>query len=111
MTLVIAGEPTTTADPCEGAFDDPSFRHDHEAVLVAAAHDLQFPHARAGANERLYHGDEADPRPKNVCQFMRDNWLSKWNKLIERPWTIMSIGPRRLGQWVQISGSWYQIAQ
>src|SRR5829696_9671189 len=45
---VIAGEPTTTADPCEGAFDDPSFRHDDEAVLVAAAHDLQFPHARAG---------------------------------------------------------------
>src|SRR5687768_15031466 len=25
VTLVIAGEPTTTADPCEGAFDDPFF--------------------------------------------------------------------------------------
>ena len=40
VTLVIAGEPTTTADPCEGAFDDPALGQDHEAVLVAAAHDL-----------------------------------------------------------------------
>ena len=29
-------------------FDDPSFRQDNEAVLVAAAHDLQFPGAGAG---------------------------------------------------------------
>src|SRR5829696_9648781 len=43
VTLVIPGEPTTTADPCEAAFDDPSFRQDDEAVLVAAAHDLQLP--------------------------------------------------------------------
>ena len=54
-------------------------------------------------------------RPKlnpveNVWQFMRDNWLSNrvftsyddivdhcceaWNKLVDRPWTIMSIGMR-----------------
>ncbi len=47
---------------------------------------------------------------ENVWQFMRQNWLSNrifethrdvvdhcsraWNKLIERPWTIMSIGLR-----------------
>lgn len=47
---------------------------------------------------------------ENIWQFMRDNWLSNrvfasytdlvdhcceaWNKLIERPWTIMSIGLR-----------------
>ena len=47
---------------------------------------------------------------ENVWQFMRDNWLSNrvftsydeivdhcceaWNKLIDRPWTIMSIGMR-----------------
>jgi transposase len=52
---------------------------------------------------------ELNPR-ENVWQFMRDNWLSNrvfdtyadlvdhccvaWNKLIERPWTIMSIGLR-----------------
>src|SRR5215210_254042 len=70
---------------------------------------------------RLQHrGDEPAPRrnrrrsgsnpAENVWQFMRDNWLSNrvfasytdlvdhcceaWNKLIERPWTIMSIGLR-----------------
>ena len=47
---------------------------------------------------------------ENVWQFMRDNWLSDrvfksyddivnlsceaWNKLIDQPWTIMSIGLR-----------------
>ena len=48
---------------------------------------------------------------ENIWQFMRDNWLSNrifesyddildhccdaWNKLIEQPWTIMSIGLRQ----------------
>jgi transposase len=47
---------------------------------------------------------------ENIWQFMRDNWLSNrvftsyddivdhccyaWNKLINQPWTIMSIGLR-----------------
>ncbi len=47
---------------------------------------------------------------ENVCQFMRDNWLSNrvftsyddildhccfaWNKLVDEPWCIMSIGLR-----------------
>ncbi len=47
---------------------------------------------------------------ENVWQFMRDNWLSNrvfrsydnildhctdaWNRLIDQPWTIMSIGLR-----------------
>jgi transposase len=47
---------------------------------------------------------------ENVWQYLRDNWLSNcvfasdvnivdhccdaWNKLIDRPWTIMSIGLR-----------------
>jgi transposase len=47
---------------------------------------------------------------ENIWQFMRDNWLSNrifqsyedivalcceaWNKLIERPWKIISIGMR-----------------
>jgi hypothetical protein len=50
------------------------------------------------------------PRQENVWQYLRGNWLSNcvfaagrdivdhccdaWNKLIERPWTIMSIGLR-----------------
>ena len=48
---------------------------------------------------------------ENIWQFIRDNWLSNrvfksyddilalcceaWNKLIEQPWTIMSIGQRK----------------
>ena len=42
---------------------------------------------------------------ENIWQFMRDNWLSNrvfnsydgilaWNKLIDMPWKIMSIGVR-----------------
>ena len=47
---------------------------------------------------------------ENIWQFMRDNWLSNrvfkshedilshccaaWNKLVDQPWTIMSIGMR-----------------
>jgi transposase len=50
---------------------------------------------------------------ENIWQYMRDNWLSNrifkgyddivdhccfnWNKLVDRPWLIMSIGMR---QWV-----------
>ena len=61
---------------------------------------------------------------ENVWQFMRDNWLSNrvfasytdlvdhcceaWNKLIERPWTIMSIGLRDWANRVLISGTWYK---
>ena len=51
---------------------------------------------------------------ENVWQFLRDNWLSNrvfkayddilaqcceaWNKLVDQPWTIMSIGHQ---QWAQ----------
>ena len=47
---------------------------------------------------------------ENIWQFMRDNWLSNrvfksyddildhccdaWNKLVDQPWKIMSIGTR-----------------
>jgi hypothetical protein len=46
---------------------------------------------------------------ENVSQFLRDNWLSNrvfksydvvdhccdaWNKLVDQPWRLMSIGPR-----------------
>jgi hypothetical protein len=41
---------------------------------------------------------------ENIWQFMRDNWLSNrifkcccyaWNKLLDQPWRIMSIGSRK----------------
>ncbi len=65
---------------------------------------------------------------ENIWQFMRDNWLSNrifssydeivaicceaWNKLIDQPWKIMSIGMRDwryegLGTWVLINARWY----
>ena len=53
---------------------------------------------------------ELNPQ-ENVWQFLRDNWLSNrvfasydalvdhccdaWNRLLEQPWTIMSLGLRR----------------
>src|SRR5262249_54675385 len=61
---------------------------------------------------------------ENVWQFMRDNWLSNrifksyddlvdhccaaWNKLVDQPWRIMSIG-LRLGPRVLINGIWYKM--
>lgn len=55
---------------------------------------------------------------ENIWQFRRDNWLSNrvftsyddivehcceaWNKLVDRPWTIMSIGMR---DWAHASQS------
>ncbi len=55
------------------------------------------------------HSPELNP-VENIWQFLRDNWLSNrifqsyddivalcceaWNKLIERPWKIISIGMR-----------------
>jgi hypothetical protein len=52
---------------------------------------------------------ELNPQ-ENVCQFMRDNWLSNrvfksydavldhcceaWNKLIDQPWRVISLGLR-----------------
>ena len=60
---------------------------------------------------------------ENIWQFMRDNWLSNrvfksyddivdhccfaWNRLIDQPWTIMSIGTRK---WAHgFNAVWYQI--
>lgn len=56
---------------------------------------------------------------------MRDNWLSNrvfqigrdivdhccdaWNKLVDQPWTIMSIGPASVGPWVLINAGWYNL--
>src|SRR6476620_9100134 len=48
VSLVIACQPTTAADPCERSFHDPAFWKDDEAVTVAAAHDLDFPGTGAG---------------------------------------------------------------
>jgi len=55
------------------------------------------------------HSPELNPQ-ENIWQFMRDNWLSNrvfksyddivehcceaWNKLVDQPWRIMSIGLR-----------------
>jgi hypothetical protein len=72
---------------------------------VAPARHTSQPHARAAAGEMT----ELNPI-ENIWQFIRDNWLSNrvflsynnildhccdaWNKLIDQPWVIMSIGLR-----------------
>ena len=61
---------------------------------------------------------------ENIWQFMRDNWLSNrifktyddivalcceaWNRLIDQPWKIMSIGTPKMGPWVLINARWYK---
>ena len=63
---------------------------------------------------------ELNPQ-ENVWQFLRENWLSNrvfksyqqivdfcceaWNRLIDQPWRIMSIGMRG---WALISEAWYK---
>src|SRR5438552_4433554 len=67
---------------------------------------------------------ELNPVEK-IWQFIRDNWLSDrifqsyddivdhccfaWNRLVDQPWTIMSIGLRNWGTSVLISGTWYKL--
>ena len=53
MTLVVACQPPTTADPRQGALDNPSFRQHDEPVPATAANDVEFPGAGAG-NGRLH---------------------------------------------------------
>lgn len=48
MPLEVAGETAVATDPADGALDDPALRQHHEAVPVAAAHDLHLPPAGAG---------------------------------------------------------------
>ena len=59
---------------------------------------------------------------ENIWQFMRDNWLSNrvftsyeeivticweaWNKLIDQPWKIISIGMRDWAHQVLINANW-----
>ncbi len=61
---------------------------------------------------------------ENVWQYLRNNWLSNrvfasgrdivdhccdaWNKLIDQPWTIMSIGLRDCA-WVMVIERWYNL--
>lgn len=43
MALEAAGEAAVAADPAKGPLDDPALRQDDEAMLVAAADDLELP--------------------------------------------------------------------
>src|ERR671911_208644 len=50
VALVVTCKPTTTADPRQCSFDNPSVREHHEAMPVTAADDLEHP--RAGPRDR-----------------------------------------------------------
>jgi hypothetical protein len=54
VSLVVAGEPTSAADPCKvpsgvDAIRDSAFRENHEAMKVTVADDLKLSEAGAGA--------------------------------------------------------------
>ena len=65
---------------------------------------------RSHLTETPLQGTQLNP-VENIWQFLRDNWLSNrifesydqivalcceaWNKLIDQPWKIMSIGHRK----------------
>jgi hypothetical protein len=50
VALVIAGKPTTAANPSQRPLNTPPLWQHHEAVPVTAAHDLQFPNAGSRDN-------------------------------------------------------------
>ena len=52
VALEIAGQAAVLADPAQRAFNNPSLRQHDKAMLVAAAHDLNGPAARAGHGRR-----------------------------------------------------------
>ncbi len=56
MPFIVTHQAAVSADPTEGAFDDPAFGENHEAVLVRAFDDLQRP--RPGPRDQIGH-----PRP------------------------------------------------
>ena len=43
VALEVFGQPSTAADPGEGAFDDPTFWEDNEAMWLGALDDLELP--------------------------------------------------------------------
>ena len=85
----------------------------HAALLVDQAGWHSSGHACHAAQHHLdpVAGEMSGAHPQeNVWQFLRDNWLSNrifksfddvvnhcceaWNKLVDQPWRIMSIGLR-----------------
>jgi hypothetical protein len=72
VPLVVAGQPTTAADPSQRPLDDPSLREHPEAGPVTAANDLTLPDAGPGDNR--FHcatliariGDDARSRESSV---------------------------------------------
>ncbi len=46
QALVVTSQPAVAADPGQRPLDNPTLREHDEAVLVAAAHDLERPWAR-----------------------------------------------------------------
>ncbi len=54
MTFEVFGEPPAATDPGEGAFDDPAFWDNHEAMQVAALDDLDAPPAGCSDSPRRF---------------------------------------------------------
>ena len=48
MTLVVAGQPATAADPGQRPLNNPPVREDDKPVPVAATHNREFPGAGSG---------------------------------------------------------------
>ena len=53
MAFIVSRQTPVPADPAEGAFNDPAFGENHEAVQVRAFHDLQCP--GPGAPDQVGH--------------------------------------------------------
>ena len=90
VSLEIACQAAIAADPCQGAFDDPTLGQDDEFVQFVALDDLEHPTAGAGSRSRA-----ARSLIAGICEDALDEGEKAAGASIEnqpRPVAVLNVG-------------------